>query len=76
MCQLSRFTYKQLPFKVAPAGDLLQKKIDNIFNELPNVFGTAGDILVVNYDDGTDDDNRLRRVLLIYRKSKSKIKQR
>ena len=32
---------------VSPAGDMFQRKIDEIFEELPNVFGIADDILFV-----------------------------
>ena len=37
----------RLPFTVAPAGDVFQHKIDKILKELPNVFGTANDILIM-----------------------------
>ena len=41
------------------------------------MFGIAGDILVVGYDDdGRDHDNMLRRVLHMCRVSKSTTKQR
>ena len=36
---------------------MFQRKIDEIFKELPNVFGTADDMLFVGYDrDHTDYD--------------------
>ena len=39
---------------------MYQRKIDEIFKDLPNVFGTAEDILVVGYDvDGKDHDDTL-----------------
>ena len=47
---------------------MFQRKIDKIFKELPTVYGTADDILVVGYDYGWDHDNSLQRVLLIYKK--------
>ena len=35
-----------------------QRKVDEIFKELPNVFGIADDILVRGYDnDSEDHDN-------------------
>ena len=46
-CQLGRYIYKRLPFGAAPTGDMLQRKIDKIFKDLPNVFGINDDILVV-----------------------------
>ena len=39
-------------------------KIDEIFKDLPNVFGIADDILVVGYDsDGNDHYEMLCKVL-------------
>ena len=61
MCQFARCRYKRLPFRVAPAGDVLQYEIDEIFKDLPNVFGILDDILViVGYDSyGKDHDETL-----------------
>ena len=42
--QCGIFRYKILPFGVAPAGDMFQRNIDEIFKTLPNVFGIADDI--------------------------------
>ena len=56
------------------AGDMFQRKIDNILKKLPNVFGIADDILVIGYDDGgLDYDNTLRRVLLMYQNVNLKL---
>ena len=34
---------------------MFQRKIDKIFNDIPNVYGIADDILVIGYDkDGAD----------------------
>ena len=39
---------------------MLQGKIDEIFKDLPNVFGTVDDILVVGYNaDCKDHDDTL-----------------
>ena len=63
-CQFGRYRYKRLPFGVAPTGDMFQRKIDEIFKDLPNVCGIADDILVVCFDiDGKDHDDRLQKVL-------------
>ena len=36
---------------------MFQHKIDEIFNDMPNVFGIADDILVIGYaSDGKDHD--------------------
>ena len=59
-----RYWYKLLPFKAVPAGDMFQYKIDEICNDMPNVFGIADDILVIGYDkDGTDHDEAVYNVL-------------
>ena len=43
---------------------MFQRKMDGIFKDLPNVFGTTDNILVVGYDrHGKDHDNTLQRVL-------------
>ena len=46
---------------------MFQRKIDEIFKELPNVFATDDDILVVGYEaDGTDHDKTVWRMLQKY----------
>ena len=43
---------------------MFQHKIDEIFNDMPNVFGTADDILVIGYDkDGKDHDKAVYNML-------------
>ena len=57
-CQFGRYRYKRLPYGAAPTGDMFQ--IDEIFKNLPNVFGIADDILIVGYDiAGKDHDEML-----------------
>ena len=46
-CQFGRFRFTRLPFKVMPAGDIFQQKIDDIFTDLPNAFCVSEDILIV-----------------------------
>ena len=56
-CQFGRYRYKWLPFGAAPAGDMFHRKIDEIFKDMPNVFGIVVDILVAGYKaDGRDHD--------------------
>ena len=56
-CLFGRYWYKHLPFGAVPAGDMFQCKIDEIFNDMPNVFGIADDILVIGYNkNGADHD--------------------
>ena len=63
-CQFGRYRYKWLPFRVAPMGDMFQCKLDEIFNDMPNVFGIMDNILVIGYDnDGTDQDAMVHKVL-------------
>ena len=51
-------------FRAALAGDMFQRKIDEIFQDMPNVFGTADDILVAGYEaDGNGHDETVWRVL-------------
>ena len=59
-----RYRYKCLPFRAVPAGDMFQCKIDEIFNDMPNVFGIADDILVIGYNrNRTDHDETVYKVL-------------
>ena len=63
-CPFGRHRYKCLPFGAVPAGDMLQHKIDEIFNDIPNVFGIADNILVLGYDkDRADHDGAVYRIL-------------
>ena len=63
-CQSEKYRYKQLPFGAVPAGNIFLQKIDEIFNDMPSVFGIADDIIVVGYkDDGRDHDETVQKVL-------------
>ena len=63
-CKFGRYKYKRLLFGADPVGDMFQRKIDEIFKDLPNVFDIADDILGVGYDvDGKDHDNTIQRLL-------------
>ena len=43
---------------------MFQHKIDEIFNDMPNVLGIADDILVIGYDkDGTDHEEAVYKLL-------------
>ena len=53
-----------ITFGAAPAGDMFQRKIDETFKDMPNVFGIMDDTLVAGYGaDGTDHDETVQRVL-------------
>ena len=63
-CLFGRYRYQHLPIRRVPAGDMFQCKIDEIFNDMPKVFGIADNILVIGYDkDGTDHDEAVYKVL-------------
>ena len=63
-CQFGRYRYKHLPFEAVPAADMFQCKIEEMFNDMPNVFGIADDILVIGYDkDEIDHDEAIYNVL-------------
>ena len=43
---------------------MFQRKIDEIFNNMPIIFGITDDILIVGYeDDGRDHDDTVQKVL-------------
>ena len=51
-------------FRAVTVGDMFQYKIDEIFSDMPNVFGTVDGILVIGYDeDGVDHDAAVHKVL-------------
>ena len=55
-----------MPFTAAPVGDMFQQKLNKIFKDLPNMFGTADDILIVGFmDTGHNHDTALRQVMQI-----------
>ena len=51
----------QLPSRAGPADDNMSLcKTEEIFKELPNVFGIAEDILILGHDaDGKEHDNNI-----------------
>ena len=64
MCPFGRYRYKCLPFGALSVGDMFQHKIDEIFNDMPNVFGITDNILVISYnEDGADHDTAVYKVL-------------
>ena len=63
-CPFGQYWYKCLPFGAAPADDMFQHKIEEIFSDMPSVFGIAYDILVIGYDeDGVDHNAAVHKVL-------------
>ena len=63
-CLFGRYRYKHLPFGAVPVGNMFQCKINEIFNDMPNVFGITDDILVIGYNkDRADHDAAVYSVL-------------
>ena len=40
------------------SGDMFQKKMDDIFKQLPNIFATADNILIVCYNHNSADHDK------------------
>ena len=75
-CQFARNRFTRLPFGVAQTHDLFQQKSDEIFKDLPNIFGIADHILIVEYDaDGRDHDRTQQWEMQICHREKLKQKQ-
>ena len=66
-CQFGRHRYMRLPFWATLGRDMFQRKTDEIFRELPNVFVIVDYILVVGYSK--DHGTTLCRVFQICRKN-------
>ena len=65
-CPFGRYRYIWLAFRVALTGNMIQKKIDEMFCGMPNVFGIADDSLISGSDkQGKDHDKTLDKVLKI-----------
>ena len=47
----SRYRNVRLPYGAAPAGDMFKKKKVELFSEIANVFGTAEDSLITDFDE-------------------------
>ena len=76
-CQIGKYSYKQLPFGAALAGDMFQRKSDEIVKDLPNVFGIVDDILVTGYEaDCKDLDITVWKVLQRCRQVTLKLNKR
>ena len=60
--QFGRYRYVRLPFEAAPAGDMFQQQIDEIFKDLQDVFGIADDIFVIGYNsNGKNHDDTCKK---------------
>ena len=69
---VGRYRYRKLSFGAAPASDMFQRKIDEIFKALTNVFGIAYGMLIVGYDNKeTEHDYFLARHEVRFEKAES-----
>ena len=73
-CPFGWYWYKWLLLGAAPVGDMSQCKIDEIFSDMPNVFGITDDILVIWYNEnGADHDTAVHKVLQIFEEVNLKL---
>ena len=57
-CSFGTYRYIRLLFGVAPAEDMFQKKIDELFSGIPNIFSIDYDILIADFDEQGKDHNK------------------
>ena len=63
-CPFGRYQYNHLLFAAVPLADMFQCKINENFNDMPNVFGITDGILVIGYKkDGADHNKAVYSVL-------------
>ena len=63
-CPFGRYQYKCLLFRAAPVGNMFQHKINEIFNDMPNIFGITDEILAMGYNkDGRGHDEAVYNML-------------
>ena len=56
-CQFSRYRYIQLSFGMTPASDTFERKIEELFKGLVNIFGITENIWIAGFNDlGRDHD--------------------
>ena len=61
-CSFGRYGYIRMPFGATPGGDMFQRRIDELFNDIPYVFGIADDFLIARFDaDGRNHDVSLEQ---------------
>ena len=69
-----RYRFTRLPFGINVSGDAFQRKLDEVYNPLPNVIGIADDIIIWGEKaDGSDHDAALQNFLEVTRKNNLKI---
>ena len=73
-CPFGTYRCIQLPVSVVSVEVMFQRKIDELFQGLSNVFGIVYDIIIAGFQDiGRDHDATLNKVLRICRQANSKL---
>ena len=63
-CPFGRHQYVKLPFGASQAQDIFQKKIDELFSSMKNVFVLVDDILILGFDEWSKHyDEMLEKVI-------------
>ena len=76
-CLFGRYQYIRLLFVAAPVVDMFQKKTDELFSIMLNVFGIAIGILITGFDEhDRGHDGTLEKVLHICTQSNLKLNRK
>ena len=68
LCLFGRYQFVRLSFRAASAGDMFQRKRDELFSSISNVFGISDDILITGCDEHSrGHDDPLANILWILR---------
>ena len=51
-----RYRFKRPPFGIVVSQDIFQRRLDDIYRNIPNVTGIADDIIVFGSTQGEHDD--------------------
>ena len=72
--QFGMYEHIRLPFEAALAGNMFQKKKDKLFDDIPNVFDIADDILITGCDAASSNhDENLEQVLQRSRQANQRL---
>ena len=73
-CPFGTYQYVGLLFGASLVGDMFQKKIDELFGRIPDVFCIADDLLIAGFHEhGRGHDKMLEKVLKIFKQSNLKL---
>ena len=75
VCRFGTYIHTRLPFSMAPARDMLRRKVDEICKDMPNISGIADDTVIIGHDkNGCKHDTMLKSVIKICQNENIKIK--